>query len=41
MEYQKFTKLLGSTPDKVPRFVTKKWIEVKRIEEWINANDKI
>ena len=28
MEYQKITKLLGSTPDKVPRFVTKKWIEV-------------
>ena len=28
MEYQKITKLLGSTFDKVPRFITKKWIEV-------------
>ena len=28
MEYQKITKLLGSTLDKVPKFITKKWIEV-------------
>ena len=28
MEYQKITKLLGSTLDKVPRFITKKWREV-------------
>ena len=28
MEYQKITNLLGSTSDKVPRFTTKKWIEV-------------
>ena len=28
MEYQKITKLLGSTSDKIPRFITKKWIEV-------------
>ena len=28
MEYQKITNLLGSTFDKVPRFITKKWIEV-------------
>ena len=28
MEYQKITKLLGNTSDKVPRFITKKWIEV-------------
>ena len=28
MEYQKITNLLGNTSDKVPRFVTKKWIEV-------------
>ena len=28
MEYQKITSLLGSTSDKVPRFVTKKWIKV-------------
>ena len=28
MEYQKITKLLGSTSDKVSRFITKKWIEI-------------
>ena len=28
MEYQKITNSLGSTSDKVPRFITKKWIEV-------------
>ena len=27
MEYQKINKLLDSTSDKVPRFITKKWIE--------------
>ena len=28
MEHQKINKLLGSTLDKVPRFITKKWIKV-------------
>ena len=28
MEYPKITNLLGSIPDKVPRFITTKWIEV-------------
>ena len=28
MEYQKITNLLGNTPDNVPKFITKKWIEV-------------
>ena len=28
MKYQKIPKLLGSTLDKVPRFITIKWIEV-------------
>ena len=28
MEYQKINNLLGSTPDKVPKFITKKCIEV-------------
>ena len=28
MEYQKITNLLGNTSNKVPRFITKKWIEV-------------
>ena len=27
MEYQKITSLLGNISDKVPRFITKKWIE--------------
>ena len=28
MEYQKITHLLSNIPNKVPRFITKKWIEV-------------
>ena len=28
MEYQKITNLLGNTSDKVPIFITKKWIKV-------------
>ena len=28
MEYQKITNLLGNIPDKLPGFVTQKWIEV-------------
>ena len=28
MEYQKITNLLGNTPDRVSRFITKNWIEV-------------
>ena len=28
MEYQKITHLPGTTLDEVPRFVTKKWVEV-------------
>ena len=28
MEYQKITNLLDTTPDNVPRFITKKWVEV-------------
>ena len=28
MEYQKITSLLGSLSDKVPKFITKNWIEV-------------
>ena len=27
-EYQKITNLLGNIPVKVPRFITKKWIEI-------------
>ena len=28
MKYQKITNLLGNIPDKVPRLITKKWIEI-------------
>ena len=28
MEYQKITNLLRNVPDKVPKFITKKWTEV-------------
>ena len=28
IEYQKITNLLGTTLDEVPRFITKKWVEV-------------
>ena len=28
MEYQRIRNLLDNIPDKVPRFITKKWIEV-------------
>ena len=28
MEYQKITNLLDNIPDKVPRFITKKWIKI-------------
>ena len=28
MEYQKITNLLDTTSDKMPRFITNKWVEV-------------
>ena len=28
MEYQKITNLLGTTIDEIPRFTTKRWVEV-------------
>ena len=28
MKYQKITNLLDAKPDNVPRFITKKWIEI-------------
>ena len=28
MEYQKITNLLGTTPNEMPRFITKIWVEV-------------
>ena len=42
MEYQKIKNLLDSTPDKVPRFITKKWIEVHdQSGETNNTNKQI
>ena len=42
MEYQKITNLLGSTSDKVPKFTTKKWIEVHdQSGEAYNTNKQI
>ena len=38
MEYQKITNLLGTTSDNVPRFITKKWIEVH--DQSGNAEDR-
>ena len=38
MEYQKITSLLGTTLDEVPRFITKKWIEVH--DQSGNADDR-
>ena len=42
MEYQKITNLLGNIPNKVPRFITKKWIEVHdQSEKTYNTNSQI
>ena len=42
MEYQKIRNSLGNIPDKVPRFVTKKWIEVhNQSGETYNTNKQI
>ena len=42
MEYQKITNLSGNIPDKVPRFITKKWIEVHdQSGERYNTNKQI
>ena len=38
MEYQKITNLLGTTPNEMPRFITKKWVEVH--DQSGNANDR-
>ena len=41
MEYQKITNLLGNISDKVPRFITKKWIEVHdQSGETYNTNNQ-
>ena len=38
MEYQKITNFLDTTSDNVPRFITKKWIEVH--EQSVSAEDR-
>ena len=38
MEYQKVTNLLGATTNEVPRFITKRWIEVH--DQLSNAKDR-
>ena len=42
MEYQKIVNFLGNIPGKVPRFITKKWIEVHgQYGEAYNTNKHI
>ena len=42
MEYQKIINLLGNIPDKVPRLITKKWIEVHvQCGDTYNSNKQI
>ena len=38
MEYQKITNLLGTTPNEMSRFITKKWVEVH--DQSGEANDR-
>ena len=38
MEYQKITNLLSTTSENVPRFITKKWVEVH--DQLGEANDR-
>ena len=38
MEYQKITNLLGTTPSEMPRFITKKLVEVH--DQSSEANDR-
>ena len=36
MDYQKITNVLGNIPDKIPKFITGKWIEAR--DQFGNAN---
>ena len=41
MEYQKITNLPDTTPDHVPRFISKKWIELLLMnEQSVSAEDR-
>ena len=39
-EYEKITNLLGTTSDKAPRFITKKWVEVHDQSNEIYSTNK-
>ena len=42
MEYQKITNLLGNIPDKLSRFITRKWVQVHdQSEGAYNTNKQI
>ena len=41
MEYRKVTNLLGNITDKVPRFITKKWIKVHDQSENYDTNKQV
>ena len=38
MEHQRITNVLGTTPDELPRFITRKWIKVN--DQSGNADDE-
>ena len=38
IEHQKITKLLGTTLDEIPRFITEKWVEV--LHKSVRADDR-
>ena len=38
MECQKITNLLSTTPNEMPRFITKKWVEIH--DQSGDANDR-
>ena len=38
MKYQNLTNLLVTTPNEMPRFITKKWVEVH--DQSCDANDR-
>ena len=40
MEYLKITNLLGTTPNEMPRFITKKWVEVNGQSGGVNDRYK-
>ena len=41
MEYQKIINLVGTTPNDVPRFITRKWIEVYNAKDRYKPSQQI